>query len=58
MVYEDDTLKPCHKLSKQGVESYRKMLEDKGTEILFRHFHPFRFWFRSFVDFIKGLIRR
>ena len=44
MVYYEKTYVPCHDLTKEGEVAYRKFLERKADEILFRHQHPFR-WF-------------
>lgn len=38
----DEELRPLHQLTKLGDENYKKFLEEKADEILFRHFHPFK----------------
>ena len=38
----DEELRPLHKLTPKGEEDYRKMLEQKADEILFKHQHPLR----------------
>ena len=53
MVYETKSLRICHKLTPEGEEAYRKMLEEKADEILFRHEHPVR-WFVSKVKEFFG----
>lgn len=44
MVYDAETLEPCHTLTKEGEEEYRRMLEFKADEILFKSKHPIRYW--------------
>lgn len=53
MVYNTKTLLPCHELSKKGKEQYRKMLESKADEILFKHQHPFKWLVQKIVSVFK-----
>lgn len=54
MVYDSKTYQILHGLTPEGEAEYRKMLEEKADEILFRHQHPVR-WFllkiREKLDF-------
>lgn len=38
----DNEYRVLHKLTPQGEEHYRKMLEEVADEILFKHEHPFK----------------
>ena len=38
----DDELRPCHQLTKQGEEEYKRLLEQEADEILFKHAHLFK----------------
>ena len=38
----DEELRPLHPLTQVGEENYRKMLERKADEILFKHKHPLK----------------
>lgn len=49
----DEELKTLHGLTKLGEEAYKKFLEQKADEILFKHQHPLvwacreiRSWFK------------
>ena len=47
MVYNSKTYQICHKLTKKGEVAYRKMLEKAADEILFKHQHPFKWFFQK-----------
>jgi hypothetical protein len=47
MVYYNKTLIPCHKLTKEGALKYHLLLEKKADEILYRHQHPFKWFFEK-----------
>ena len=53
MAYYTDTLKPCHRLTKEGEEAYRLMLELKADEILFKAKHPIRYWLQRMMNFFR-----
>ena len=36
----DEELRPLHQLTKLGDENYKKFLEEKADEILFKYEHP------------------
>ena len=42
MVYDSDTFKALHPLTEAGEISYRKILEQRADEILFKSQHPFK----------------
>lgn len=42
MVYDSDTFKALHMLTEAGEISYRKILEQRADEILFKNRHPFK----------------
>ena len=44
MVYDSKTNEPLHKMTKEGEEAYRLMLELKADEILFKAKHPLKYW--------------
>ena len=53
MVYETDTLKICHPLTKEGEREYRLLLERKADEILFKSLHPVKYWVRRILNLVK-----
>ena len=38
----DEELRPCHQLTKQGEEEYKRFLEQEADEILLKHAHLFK----------------
>ena len=42
MVFETESWRLCHGLTEEGREVWHQMLEDEGTQILWRHEHPVR----------------
>ena len=42
MVFETESWRLCHELTEEGREVWHQMLEDEGTQILWRHEHPVR----------------
>ena len=44
MVYNSETNKPLHKMTEEGEDAYRLMLELKADEILFKAKHPVKYW--------------
>lgn len=46
----DKDLKPLHKLTEVGEEHYKKFLEEKADEILFKHQHPFKWFMQKIAD--------
>ena len=44
MVYDSKTNEPLHKMTKEGEEAYRLMLELKADEILFKAKHHVKYW--------------
>lgn len=46
MVYDTNSLKPCHDLTSDGWMSYFAMLERKADEILFKRKHPIKYWWQ------------
>lgn len=57
MVFYKDSFILCHDLTKEGEKIYRKILENRGTEILFRHYHPWKYLWRCFLDWIRSFGR-
>ena len=53
MAYISDTLEPCHGLSEKGEEAYRRLLELKADEILFKAKHPIRYWWQRLCNLMK-----
>lgn len=51
MVYDKKTLQVYHKLTKQGEEAYRELLEKEADKILFKHQHPFL----NFLEILKDI---
>ena len=49
----DDQLRPLHKLSKSGEDAYRKFLEQKADEILFKHEHPIKWFIEKVKEFLN-----
>jgi len=49
----DEELRPLHKLTPKGEEEYRKFLEQKADEILFRHEHPFKWLMKKIKEFMN-----
>lgn len=58
MVYYTDTLIPCHRLTRSGEIEYRKMLEEKADEILFKHEHPVRYYLGVVREFFRNVFRK
>lgn len=54
MVYYDGTLEVLHNLTDEGQENYRKLLEEKADEILFKQKHPLRYLIKK----AKAVIQR
>lgn len=54
MVYEEKTLKICHKLTDIGEKHYREILESKADEILFNHQHPIK----AILNKIKSIFKQ
>ena len=44
MVYDSETNSPLHKMTEEGEDAYRLMLELKADEILFKAKHPVKYW--------------
>ena len=53
MVYDSETNKPLHKMTEEGEDAYRLMLELKADEILFKAKHPVKYWIQRIMNFIK-----
>ena len=49
MAYDEKTLQPLHALTERGVEEYHRLLERKADEILYRHSHPVKYFFRKIL---------
>lgn len=49
----DEELRPLHKLTSKGEEEYRKFLEQKADEILFKHEHPFKWMMMKVKELIN-----
>lgn len=45
MVYDSKTYELLHRPTPEGLVLYREMLEEKATELIFRHEHPVRWFF-------------
>ena len=53
MVYETKTLELCHRPTEAGEKEYHIMLERKADEMLFKHKHPFKYWWQRLGNLIK-----
>ena len=53
MVINSKTFVVLHKLTDIGKERYEKFLEDKATEILFKHAHPIKYFFRKIKEIFE-----
>ena len=53
MAYDTKTLELAHALSEKGEEEYRLLLELMADEILFKSKHPFKYWFRRFMNWVR-----
>ena len=49
----DEELKPQHELTKHGEEVYKKFLEQKADEILFRDQHPLVWAYKQIKSWFK-----
>ena len=49
MAYDEETLKPLHGLTEEGRLEYDRLLEEKADEILYRHSHPVRHFFKKIL---------
>ena len=43
MVYDSETNRPLHKMTEEGEDAYRLMLELKADKILFKATHPIKY---------------
>lgn len=50
MVYDSETFQNLHNLTEEGLENYRNMLEKEADRILFKHQHPFAYWWQKFKE--------
>lgn len=55
MVFYKDSFVLCHDLTDEGEKKYRKILEDRATEILLKHYHPLRYLWNCLCDWIHSL---
>ena len=55
MVFYKDSFVLCHDLTDEGEKNYRKILEDRTTEILFKHYHPWKYLWICFLEWIHSL---
>lgn len=46
MVYDSQTFKALHELTPQGKESHQRILSDEADRLLFKHFHPVKYFLR------------
>lgn len=51
MVFYKDSFVLCHDLTKKGESAYHEFLERKADEIMFRHEHPFRWFWGKIAGF-------
>lgn len=58
MVYNSKTFEICHKLTEEGKEAYRKLLEKEADEILFKKFHPFLYIISKIKDIYFNYVRK
>jgi len=50
MVYDSKTYELLHRPTPEGRALYRVMLEEKATELIFKHEHPFRWFFQKLKE--------
>ena len=50
MVYDSKTFQNLHQLTDIGLENYRDMLEKEADRILFKHEHPFKYWWQKLKE--------
>lgn len=55
MVIDEETLVPLHELTEEGKEIYRRYLEYRADEILFKDKHPLVYLYEYIKDMIKGI---
>lgn len=56
MVYDSETYEICHHLTKDGKKRYREILEKAADEILWRHEHPVKAFFKDVKDWLDELL--
>lgn len=49
MVYDAKTYKVLHKLTKEGEENYRKLLEKAADQILYADKHPIKAFIKKYI---------
>ena len=49
----DEELRPLHGLTEKGKEDYQRFLEQKADQILFRHNHPFIWFFMTIKEYLN-----
>lgn len=57
MVYETESLRVCHELSRQGEEAYHAFLERRADEILFRAQHPLKWAVSRIREAVSSVFR-
>lgn len=55
MVYDSKTFQNLHNLTDEGLQNYRDMLEREADRILYRHEHPFKYYWGVVRDFFRWL---
>lgn len=43
-----------HKLTEEGEEAYRQMLEKEADKILYKNEHPILYFFNKIIEFFKN----
>lgn len=54
MVYNSKTFEIYHKLTEEGEEAYRQMLEKEADKILYKNEHPILYFFNKIIEFFKN----
>ena len=53
MVYQNDPLRLCHKMPAKHQHYWHELLEEFADEILYKHEHPIRYFFKKFLSKFK-----
>jgi hypothetical protein len=53
MVYDSKTFQILHNLTEDGLDNYREMLEREADRILFKHQHPFKYYWQKLKEFFS-----
>ena len=52
MVFDNETFRVLHKLTEEGEEAYKDMLEKEADRILYKKEHPILYIIDKIIDFL------